>query len=86
MNEKYLFIKAYHKETKDKCRKYGIAYILLMNENSCDLLQAVVQDSQVDILNKNAINSSFKIEDYITLAYNPYKKEFELKIKYGLKM
>lgn len=86
MNEKFMFVKAFHKESKEKNSKYGLAYILIFNDTSCDLTTAVVQDSQVDILNKNALISNFKIEDYMTLTYNSYQKKFELKIKYGLKM
>lgn len=86
MNEKYMFVKAFHKESKEKKSKYGLAYVLIFNDIGCDLTTAVVQDSQVDILNKNALISNFKIEDYMNLAYNPYQKRFELKIKYGLKM
>lgn len=80
MEQKYNLVKVLKRTNKEKNADYYLAYVVLSNENSCDLINILVSREQAEYLKKFEMNKDFDIGKCIQLEYNSYQKNIFQKL------
>lgn len=73
--EKYFLVKILKRKNKEKNTEYNLAYFVLSNENSCDLMNILVTDEQVNLIKRYEMQN-YDFAKHINISWNPYQKKF----------
>lgn len=81
--EKYKLV-GIKKHKSKSGNEYFLAYLLLENETTFDIIRVIINNKQVEPLLQAMSDNSFDISQYLVTVYNSYQKQYQLTINYGL--
>lgn len=73
--EKYFLVKILKRKNKETGKEYSLAYFVLSNDNSCDLMNILVTDEQVNLIKRYEMQN-YDFAKHIVVKYNSYQKKF----------
>lgn len=73
--EKYFLVKILKRKNKETGNEYNLAYFVLSSDNSCDLMNILITDEQVNLIKRYEMQN-YDFAKHINISWNSYQKKF----------
>lgn len=80
----YKLVKIGKRKSNKTGKEYYIAFLNLIMENDVQVVRIMVQEKQVEALNKVIKDINFDISKYVEVKYNSYQNCYQPTLTYGL--